>query len=83
MQFQEDEVLYSNNFNAEPEELAELYMNAFRDPDGNSNIQLLENRRNSSMAVNKREMASVYSRRRKNKSRKSKRSKSRKNRSRK
>jgi hypothetical protein len=81
MQFQEDEVLYSNNFNAEPEELAELYMNAFRDPDGNSNIQLLENRRNSSMAVNKREMASVYSRRRKNK--RSKRSKSRKNRSRK
>jgi hypothetical protein len=81
MQFQEDEVFYPNNFNAEPEELAELYMNAFRDPDGNSNVQLLENRRNSSMAVNKREMASIYSRRRKNK--RSKRSKSRKNRSRK
>ena len=81
MQFQEDEVLYSNNFNAEPEELAELYMNAFRNQNGNSNVQLLENRRNSSMAVNKREMASIYSRRRKNK--RSKRSKSRKNRSRK
>ena len=81
MQFQEDEVYYANNFNAEPEELAELYMNAFRNQNGNSNVQLLENRRNSSMAVNKREMASIYSRRRKNK--RSKRSKSRKNRSRK
>jgi len=81
MQFQEDEVYYPNNFNAEPEELAELYMNAFRNQNGNSNIQLLENRRNSSMAVNKREMASVYSRKRKSK--RSKRSKSRKNRSRK
>jgi len=81
MQFQEDEVYYPNNFNAEPEELAELYMNAFRNQNGNSNIQLLENRRNSSMAVNKREMASVYSRKRKSK--RSKRSKSRKNRNRK
>jgi len=81
MQFQEEEVFYSNNFNAEPEELAELYMNAFRDQNGNSNVQLLENRRNSSMAVNKREMASVYSRKRKSK--RSKKSKSRKNRSRK
>jgi hypothetical protein len=81
MQFQEEEVFYPNNFNAEPEELAELYMNAFRDQNGNSNVQLLENRRNSSMAVNKREMASVYSRKRKSK--RSKRSKSRKNRSRK
>ena len=81
MQFQEEEVYYPNNFNAEPEELAELYMNAFRDQNGNSNVQLLENRRNSSMAVNKREMASVYSRKRKSK--RSKRSKSRKNRNRK
>jgi hypothetical protein len=81
MQFQDDEVIYPNNFNAEPEELAELYMNAFRNQNGNSDIQLLENRRNSSLAVNKRELASVYSRRRKNK--RSKRSKSRKNRSRK
>jgi hypothetical protein len=81
MEFQEDEVYYPNNFNAEPEELAELYMNAFRNQNGNSNIQLLENKRNSSFAVNKREMASVYSRKRKSK--RSKRSKSRKNRSRK
>ena len=81
MQFQDDEVIYPNNFNAEPEELAELYMNAFRNQNGNSDIQLLENRRNSSLAVNKRALASVYSRRRKNK--RSKRSKSRKNRSRK
>lgn len=81
MQFQEDEVFYPNNFNAEPEELAELYMNAFRNQNGNSNVQLLENRRNSSMAVNKREMAPIYSRKRKSK--RSKRSKSRKNRSRK
>jgi len=81
MQFQEDEVFYPNNFNAEPEELAELYMNAFRNQDGNSNTQMLENRRNSSFAVNKREMAPIYSRKRKSK--RSKRSKSRKNRSRK
>lgn len=81
MQFQDDEVIYPNNFNAEPEELAELYMNAFRNQNGNSDVQLLENRRNSSLAVNKRELASVYSRRRKNK--RSKRTKSRKNRSRK
>ena len=81
MQFQDDEVIYPNNFNAEPEELAELYMNAFRNQNGNSDVQLLENRRNSSMAVNKRELAPVYSRRRKNK--RSKRTKSRKNHSRK
>ena len=83
MQFQDEEVIYPNNFNAEPEELAELYMNAFRNQNGNSDVQLVENRRNSSLAVNKREMAPVYSRRRKNKSRRSKRTKSRKNHSRK
>jgi len=78
MQFRDE------NFDVEPEVLRELYSDAFNDRDGNSNIMEVENRRSSSLSVQKREMASVFSRSsRRKRSKRSKRTKSRKNRSRK